>query len=273
MPVPINRRFQFTGLLLFVICFAIINKDAYAILGAGDVVSDPISYSYYVEQIEAATEQIEQAKEQVENLAGLRDQVDNLTEQFRGNYNRALNLVNAVGDLYKEIDSIPSSFDAAENEFNSLTGDYEAYSKVDENLNKAFNDPRRKNYNPHLIDVYKYNLQQLDKKNVIRASEGILEKQRERIETLQDISGQIDTTENTKDATDLNNRFLAEIVRGQIEILAVLVRMSKMNALATYSGYEDDVAKERVKLLEDRANGKDDREFEYTKWLNSHGDK
>ena len=269
----LTLKTQSIGFIILIITgFVLNNKDAHAILGAGDVVSDPISYSYYVEQIEAATEQIEKAKEQVENLAGLRDQVDNLTEQFRGNYNRALNLVNAVGDLYKEIDTIPSSFDAAENEFKSLTGDYDAYTKVDKNLNKAFNDPRRKNYNPHLIDVYKYNLQQLDKKNVIRASEGILEKQRERIETLQDISGQIDTTVNAKDATDLNNRFLAELVRGQIEILAVLVRMSKMNALDSYSGYEDDVAKERVKLLEDRANGKDDRDFKFTKRILSHGD-
>lgn len=271
MKILINKISNIVSLFIFsVVCVASISKDAHAIGGVGDVVSDPISYTYYVEQIEKTTESISVGKDQVENLAGLRDQVDDLTSQFRGNYNRALNLVNSVGDLHNEVDTIPSSFDAAENEYNSLNGDYDGYSKVDENLNKAFNDPRRKNYNPNLVNAYKYNLQQLSKKNTIRSSEGLLDNQRNRINTLENISAQIDKTENSKDATDLNNRFLAELVKGQIEILAVLVRMAKIEALDGYSGYEDDVAKERIKTLENRANGKDDRDFKFFKKVMSH---
>jgi hypothetical protein len=255
----------------FITCtFLILAPPTYS---GGLAVSDPISYTYYVQQLEQATSAVKKGKETVESLGGLRNQVDTMTSQFRGNYARLMGIVGAVGDLYQEVESIPSSIEAAEANFKSMIGDYEQYAKIDENLRKAFNDPRSAKYNPDVYLTHQYNVKQLSKKNVIRASEYSLAKQKKRIDALGEISGQIDKTENVKDATDLNNRFLAELIKGQLEMLAILTRLAKMEALDGYAGYEDDAANAASTTVKNRSSGRDDRDFKYTNWLLSHGAK
>ena len=127
-----------TSVLISVLAFA------WSVNSHGQMaVTDPISYTYYIEQINKVTETIKNGKETVATLGDLRGKVNELTAQFRGNYARSLGLVSAIGELYHEVETIPDSIQAGKDEFNSLTGDYEQYFKTDENLRDAHrNQPR-----------------------------------------------------------------------------------------------------------------------------------
>ena len=63
-----GKRILLTALLLTIA----IADQSFALFGAGDIVSDPMSYTYYVEQIKMMTEEIEAAQERLESLKGFR---------------------------------------------------------------------------------------------------------------------------------------------------------------------------------------------------------
>jgi hypothetical protein len=256
--------------LLLTISFSLFSLNVFSVGGVGDTVSDPISYTYYVEKIKKTTAMIAEQKRNVESVLGLQNLVAKQTEELRGAYDNALGVVRAVGGLAQEVKGIPESIEIGKRNFNDIGEDYERYAQTDENLRIAFNDPRSSSFDPYLSSAYRYNIKQLDKKNVIRAATEMLNKQTERIENLQEISGKIDKTTNIKDAADLGNRFLAELVKGQLEILAVLSRMAKMQALQGYTGYEEETANAEVDKQEARKPEKDMREWKFTEEVLSY---
>lgn len=255
--------------LLLISCILFAPK-ALSIGGVGDVVSDPISYTYYVEEIKKVTAMIAEQKRNVEQVMGLRNGLDALTAEFKGAYNNAMGVVSAIGGLADEIKGIPDSIEIGKRELKDIGDDYAQYAEIDENLHEAFNDPRSSYYNPDLSSAYKYNMQQLTNKNVIRASTTMLDSQADRLDKLLEISEKIDNTENVKDATDLTNRFLSELVQGQLQILAVLSHTAKMQALNNYTGYEIDTANDEIDKQEGRKPENDTRVFSFSKEVLSY---
>jgi hypothetical protein len=137
-----------------------------------------------------------------------------------------------------------------EENLKKMISDFGTHTEIEENLKRAFDDPRSGDYNPWITGHYRYNMRQLSAKNAIKRSNTILNSQEARLAALEELSARIDTTTNTKEAMDLNNRILVELVKGQIELLAMTSAMSEMTALNSYTGIEPEETETSIKKAE-----------------------
>ena len=84
-------------------------------LAAGMAVSDPTSYTFYVQQINAATEQIKLIQKEVETLGGIKTSTDDVKRQIyrvQDDFRNAMNnLVNAQKGLASAILETPETVD------------------------------------------------------------------------------------------------------------------------------------------------------------------
>lgn len=216
------------------------------------VVTDPISYTYYVEQIAKATEYVNQMKRSVDTLGGIKDEVNNMKNMFKGSYNNTVGLVESLGNLKHEIVTVPDAVEQSTVGYaNNTNKEFERYQKVDKALEDAFNDPRSAHYNPWVLTDYQYNMKQLSRKNTIRYSSNLLQgmdKRVKNIDKLSDDLATIDSRDDVKDAIDLTNRLLVELIKGNTELLAITTRLAEMNAMDGYAGVEgEEIAKTKGK--------------------------
>lgn len=73
---------------LLVVALAMPAPSAFAILGMGDIVSDPTAYTYYAAQIAEVQKQVAEAQKQVDTLGGIKTIADKAQRAMVGNYNR-----------------------------------------------------------------------------------------------------------------------------------------------------------------------------------------
>ena len=70
---------------------------------------------------------------------------------------------------------------------------------------------------------------------IVHAEQSINEVQTS-LEKIQDLAAQADSTQTMKDAQDVNNRLLLEILATQNKIVVLLAQLTRVEALAQYSG-------------------------------------
>lgn len=252
--------------------------------GAQIVTTDPTSYSYYVEQIKQQVEMIEKAAKQVETMGGVLTEAKALTSSVTGHYNRAMSLVNRVNSLQKMISREPSGgifgeakkwgnvgrsvagiggagareigqlgkdADKYGRKLDDITGE-DLYQDTKSMLDEVFTDPRSI-ANPE--DRYRsmdrrYQVQQGALKEVVARSERTLGAIGERLKVVQELANMIDKTENQKDAQDLTNRILVEVLATLTDMIQIASLANQANALAQYQGASDSAMQERVKVLD-----------------------
>ena len=230
-----------------IIILSVVSAPAHAL-----VVTDPTSYSYYVEQIKSATDTLKQAKENTETLGGVLEETEGMRANLEGNYNMLGNAINDIGALRNAESAIPN--------INSLlslpgTGSMDNREKTLAALKTVFSDPTKDTYNPWIVHDAQGYLQQASKRNAIVHSNALLSSVGERLESLSGLAEQVDRTPNAKAAVDLTNRLLVEIIRGNIEMLMVLTRMEEMMALQDYKGVPEE-APSVPTTTHDRPDGK-----------------
>jgi hypothetical protein len=98
----------------------------------------------------------------------------------------------------------------------------------------------------------RYQLRQSALKNTVSQAESILAGTSDRIAKAKVLAGQIDGTENLKDAQDLTNVFLAEIDVALNELLKLTAHMAESQGLLDYTGVDDGVMASRVEDIEKR---------------------
>lgn len=241
-----------------------IPAHAWAILGMGDIVSDPASYGYYIEQIAAMGKQTQEAIKQVQTLGGIRTTVEDTQRAITGTYNRGMGLINDVERLQKRVGSTPSTLDGNFRKWSGIVGStaniakkagstadsaadnyYDAREVLDDN----FEDPRSRRKpgsGPNFSADRQYQISQSSLKDAVAAAEDTLQALPKRVSTLSDLASQIDGTKNLKDAADLQNRFLAEILQTLHELVAITARLGEAQALQSYTGVNDEAMAERV---------------------------
>lgn len=242
-------------------------------LAFGDVVTDPNSYGYYVQQLKEMGKQTQEAIKQVQTLGGIRTTVEDTQRAVTGTYNRGMGLINDVERLKKRVGSDPSTLDGNFRKWSGIVGSASSmagraestadraaghYYDAREILDDNFEDPRTQKKigarTPNFSADRQYQIGQSSLKDAVAAAEGTLQALPGRVSTLSGLAEQIDGTKNLKDAADLQNRFLAEILQALHELVAITARLGEAQALQNYKGVNDEAMAERVEAVKKAAD-------------------
>ena len=219
----------------------------------GGIVSDPTSYTYYVQQIKDAQKALVEAQKQVETLGGIKTTADQAKRAVMGNYNRAQGLVTDLQRLEKKLAATPTTIQGSAKKWLSL-GDAgleigeDGFYAVGKILDTHWIDPRDLKKNAerlkHLDQIYQ--VKQASLRGNIEASDEILRAMPERLKKIEGLADQIDHTENIKDSQDLTNRFLAEILKVLSEMSAIAAKIGESYALMNYQGVSEATMQQRM---------------------------
>lgn len=245
---------------------------------AGMVVTDPTSYSYYVKQIEQQVKELEHMAKQVETMGGVLTEAQKIERNLTGHYSRAVGLVNRMNRLVTSMGKEPSGGIIGEakkwgnvgrqvggilkggadetgriiKDVNEIAGD-DIYQDTKQILDEVFVDPRdiANREDRHKSISRRYQVQQGALKEVVAKSERTLSGIKDRMKIVQELADMIDHTENQKDAQDLTNRILVEVLGTLVDMLAVAAQANQAEALFNYRGATDAAMSQRKKVLSD----------------------
>lgn len=244
---------------------------------AGMVVTDPTSYTYYVEELKKMATQVEQGAKQVETLGGVLTTANDINSKMMGHYNRAQNLVRRMdrlqkvltrdthGDMFERLRQIGDAGRAsgsvlrgsateakyAGQDYKALTGE-DLFADTRKVLEWNFGDPRDQSdpMAKYRTADAKFQVQQEALKNVVATSQATLGGMAERMDTINELAKQVNQTANMKDAQDLTNALLVEVLKTLTDMLAVAAQANQASALFNYTGATDQTFAERQKVLQ-----------------------
>lgn len=231
---------------------------------AGMPVTDPMSYTYYVQQLKTMGEQVNKAADQVNKLGEINKQVQSMEGQLKGHYNRAVGVLDDLKKAKQTVENVPGTVAGAGQEFaqsaEELTkGKKDGYTDARKALDALFKDPR-KGGNGHQPDKTdgdrQYQAREAALRDAIVTADGLLQQMPDAFGTIKRLAQAIDATQNVKDATDLTNRILVEILKTVTQLLVVEARLTQASGMVHYNGVTDEVTRERLASLSEAANGK-----------------
>lgn len=245
-----------TAALFFVL--SVFSATAFAM-----VVSDPTSYTYYVEQLKAMEKQMQSMEktfamaEKTHNRLADGDikSVVEVKDALSGNYNRAAEIQMELTEYNTRVGN-PAP---AVGEKDSMQWEGEKYLK--ERFKAPGEAGSTQGNRRASQEARDFTYQQ-----AITAASVSLESLKDRIRVQKELASQIDKTENLKDATDLSNRMLLELLTIQTEMLAAINYMSAAVAVSEYQGTNNRAAREQksggnFKTYLKEVNGGQPREF------------
>jgi hypothetical protein len=213
-------------------------------VNAGMVVSDPASYTYYVKQLKEAQTLLKAMQDQVKIATDTNDTVLRMADDVVGKYNRARGVVDDLRNI-KDVLSQPRRVFSSVDKILALADDPEAqFKEVDVNLDKIFVDISDPEINPWMVQKKREIEVQKIFKDAMRSTELEMAKMPQRIEAIEKLAGQIDTTENIKDSQDLTNRLIVELITGQERMITLMSQMGQAEVAAQYTGYNEEIASE-----------------------------
>lgn len=245
--------------------------------GSG-IVMDPTAYIYYAEQIAQYSQQITEMKEMVATAEETLDTIDDVKKSVEksysavvGSYNRGKRFVERFSDLAAMFEENPRTLEGQYNKWMNigreglgLTDDtLDLFLDPEKQIDNIFVDPRSSLYN-HLADLDKrFQIRQTSLKNSIAKSTSLLAGTADRLDKAEELSREIDHTDNIKDAQDLTNAFLAEMLIVLNELLKLTAHMVESEGLMHYAGVDDAVMESRIEEIEDSVDrvDRDDEEF------------
>lgn len=222
----------------------------YAGAAHGLVVSDPGAYARMADALKNAQEQLSKMAEQVQELTKAKETLFDIKGQLEGTYNRSAGIYSEIKDLEKAtkgagIDPLLKG------------GDYgKDYKDLDTLLNEVFVDPRDKEYNAWLLKDAKAETRQNVYKNSIKRAEIELNDMEKRIRRINQLGDSIDTTQNQKDAQDLANRLLVEMLLGQERMISILSNLAQAYAISQYAGVSQTSESSKNTQITKKSKGK-----------------
>ncbi|BCT69595.1 type IV secretion system protein [Nitrosospira sp. NRS527] len=207
-------------------------------------VTDPTSYGYYVQEIQKMTEQLQTAQD---TLNGVKQ----VHSEMVGHYNRAAGLVAQMRD----VEGLVRGTVGVLTQRGMALGypkNSDGFIDISKVLDGTYGDGR--SAAGRILMDGRHELQQAALKKVVLESEKLLDGIADRMKQASTIADQIDSTRNVKDATDLSNRLLVEILNTLIDMLAIASKSNQAQALFNYSGVTDSTIKIRQKKLAEQRN-------------------
>lgn len=232
--------------LLVVLCFAS------SALAGGMAVADAISHMYESQEITKLVEQIELATQQLELVQQYTGTIQSAYDQAHSNYSKAK-------QVYDNIMSIKDYFDSTKStllgRFNEITGIYNDLSDAELEdlvalLDDTFKDPRNlsKEQWAKIVDR-QFDLRQLGLKELMNSNEDTLSSMEDKVSHLQALANQADATASPKEAQDITNALLLEILQVLHEMLAMDAKYQQVMASQQYLGVtEESIEARQTKL-------------------------
>ncbi|BBD10157.1 uncharacterized protein DFE_A0056 (plasmid) [Desulfovibrio ferrophilus] len=220
-------------------------------------VTDPGSYTYYVEQIKVMEAEFKNLQEQLETAQDIYGQTVEVYDQLHGVYSMGLSLSDKLQAVQAELTSVPSGASGFAGKWESLLrkyGDFDTFNDVDDFLKVAFPDVREFDFDDQQpwkhIDL-QYQVRQEALKAAIERSEQAQAELGEAMDNLAALTAQIDQTQSLKESQDLTNRFLAEILLIMQKLYGLTGALGEAQALLSYKGVSD----EGMTASESKKNG------------------
>jgi hypothetical protein len=261
-------------LALALIAFAVFTpRTLYAVIGTDNIVTDPPSYTYYVQQIEQATEMLQRMQQEVETLGGLKTATDDVKRQvyrvqdaFRNAMNNYIqaseSLANSVANTPERIDKLfstdrdsitTSSSDGGifyEDTAAFLDDVYLASGTMDAAKFLHINDDRLRRY-------VRKDLTRLAWKKLLYNQDEFNKRQDNRLKRVKEMMKHINESIDGDDtvtviAMQVNiATLLGELVQTQTELLELQRSLATAQALEKYTEVSAAEIKKKLEILKD----------------------
>nr|AKN40551.1 hypothetical protein [Enterovibrio norvegicus] len=230
---------------LGIICSSL-SFNAVAVMGVGDIVSDPVSYSYYAQEIEQAGQILKTAQEELKYALETKDLTLKTVKNLEGTLRRAQNTVKSIERFKDQLKRDPWTYaeeyikdpDELDRDLTRL------YSKADRTLN-----PTRDSYDQWLEQLGEEDAEGIP--NLPAKPEWISSKQAKDRQAHRDISNalkksvkadalisvQLDDLQylsdltngamSQKDATDVGNAIGLKMIENQTQIITLLSSINR----------------------------------------------
>lgn len=201
------------------------------------VVSDPTSYTYYIEQVKSLQQQVEIMQKTVNTMENVQKTIESgdiaavgkVQRQLEGVYNRATDAGQEIDETAKRLGATTTPLAEPDPNADSMQWAGHNYLK---NRFKAPGEIGKTQANKmELAKARDYTYEQ-----ALLSADQSLRSLDNRFSVQKKLAKQIDETENIKDAQDLSNRILIELVAIQTEMLAAINYMSAALAAREYQG-------------------------------------
>jgi DNA repair ATPase RecN len=212
-------------------------------------VSDPGSYGYYAEQIKKMQAQFKQLQEQykvaqqnLEQVNKVRKRAEEMRDNMMGHYNRAKGLYNKAVRLKAEFDSAPTTLRGLKRKWTRIKYYAGDFTDVDGMLDSVWHDPRddAEEVKKALAELdARYHVRHTAVKEAIESCDREMTQIPEHMDQIGELAQQIDSTENIKDAQDLTNRLLMEILIVMSKHHTLTAQLGQVQSLFQYQGVKD----------------------------------
>lgn len=243
---------------------------------AGMPVTDPMSYTYYVQQLKKMGEQVNQAADQVNKLGEINQQIQSMEGQLKGTYNRAVGVLDDLKKAKEQVEGVPGTIAQTGRDFADEAKELKegkgagksVYKDARAALDALFKDPRKKD-GKEGKDAAKdkaerdrqYQARQAALRDSIVTADGLLQQMPEAFANIEKLAKQIDTTQNVKDATDLTNRILIEMLKTLTQMLAVDSRLTQAQGLLNYKGVSEETTTQRMETIKETEKAIEEDKF------------
>ena len=223
---------------------------------AGMAVTDALAHIYQSESVTKLTAQLETGLKQLELVQQYTDTIQATYDKAHTNYARAK-------ELYEDLMAVKAFYESTKATWMGRYQDYQSLYKAlkgkdatiedfQDLLDSSFLDPRTMDTETWIKTMDRqFDLQQLSLRDLMESNEATLDGMEERVAKAQVLAAQVDQTENPKDAMDLNNRLLLEILSVLQEMMAMDTRYQQTMASLEYKGVTEDSIKARQNRLAD----------------------
>ncbi|TKW61151.1 MAG: hypothetical protein DI628_00540 [Blastochloris viridis] len=197
------------------------------------VVSDPGAYTRMAQQIQ-------QMQDQVKQMTNVLNEAKRINENLTGNLKRGLGTDEDIRRLRGAVEKMIPTF-TIKGLPNPSQSDME---RIGNELDKIFVSSQAQPVEAELTKDQRDAYRKKSISNAVRYSEYIITDTEKSMNRLEDLSQQINQTQSMKDAMDLNNRYMQEMMASQTKLnmlLAHLVRAesaTKMQGVSPNEGVE-----------------------------------
>jgi len=225
---------------------------------AGWPVTDPISYTYYVQQLKQMTNTYRTGVEQLSKMKELNNQVNSMESQLKGTYNQASGFLKELKRAKEVTEGVPATMASTAKAFardakNLKEKGKNPFADARASLDALFYDPRNKAARDKTDHDRQFYARQSAVRDSIVTADGILKQMPDNFEHIDALARRIDGTSNVKEAQDLTNRLLVELLKTVTQLLIVDARLTHASGLLNYQGVSEEATKARLKKLEGAA--------------------
>lgn len=254
--------------LIFLVSTLTLSTSAYSIGGIGDIVSDPTSYTYYVEQINTATDSLENARQQLQKITEAKDIALNTQRNLEGSFRRAQRALSNFQSMQEQLEDDPAGF--AEDWIEDRDSVQDSIRKTSRNVGRVFDpvensiediqefagqDANDKNWSSDWVSVKaaQKSILREDLQRSVVQSEIATALTQDQLEALEELATQANTASTQKDATDVSNALLLKMIdqnQQLIELVASINKNIAMTSLVNDNQTGEDIFQKRKNIIE-----------------------